>query len=180
MDVLLVVLLIIIIFIIFYESGNCNEGFKASNKNSTKNSTKKSSNSNNKSSNKDTLKSNYILELELADTPEKRKIGLMNRKDPLNDYKLNIFGGMLFDYKNMGVRSMWMKDTLIPLDMIFVNEDSEIVGLIENAKPNNTKSLSVEKESRYVIELNAGTISKIGLKVGDKINDEKVIMKQEI
>jgi uncharacterized protein len=76
--------------------------------------------------------------------------------------------GMLFDmgYK---VNSMWMKNTFIPLDVIFLDEYMNIIGFKENNKPHSLKSISINKPSRYVLEMNAGTVKQFNLKIGCKI-----------
>jgi len=89
--------------------------------------------------------------------------GLMYVKKPLNSRY-----GMLFDmgYK---VNSMWMKNTYIPLDVIFLDKNMHIIGYKENNKPHSLKSISIDKPSKYVLEMNAGSVKKFNLKRGDKV-----------
>ena len=89
--------------------------------------------------------------------------GLMYVKEPLNSRY-----GMLFDmgYK---VNSMWMKNTFIPLDVIFLDKNMNIIGFKENNQPHSLKSIMINKPSKYVLEMNAGTVKKFNLKKGDKI-----------
>ena len=89
--------------------------------------------------------------------------GLMYVKEPLHTRY-----GMLFDmgYK---VNSMWMKNTFIPLDVIFLDKNMNIIGYKENNKPHSLKSIMINKPSRYVLEMNSGTVKKFNLKKGDKI-----------
>ena len=89
--------------------------------------------------------------------------GLMYVKEPLHTRY-----GMLFDmgYK---VNSMWMKNTFIPLDVIFLDKNMNIIGFKENNQPHSLKSISINKVSKYVLEMNAGTVKKFNLKIGDKI-----------
>ena len=89
--------------------------------------------------------------------------GLMYVKEPLHTRC-----GMLFDmgYK---VNSMWMKNTFIPLDVIFLDENMNIIGFKENNQPHSLKSISINKPSKYVLEMNAGTVKNFNLKKGDKI-----------
>ena len=89
--------------------------------------------------------------------------GLMYVKEPLHSRY-----GMLFDmgYK---VNSMWMKNTFIPLDVIFLDKNMNIIGFKENNQPHSLKSISINKASKYVLEMNAGTVKKFNLKIGDKI-----------
>lgn len=89
--------------------------------------------------------------------------GLMYVKEPLNSRY-----GMLFDmgYK---VNSMWMKNTFISLDVIFLDKNMNIIGYKENNKPHSLKSISINKPSKYVLEMNTGTVKKFNLEIGDKI-----------
>ena len=89
--------------------------------------------------------------------------GLMYVKEPLHTRY-----GMLFDmgYK---VNSMWMKNTYIPLDIIFLDKNMNIIGYKENNQPHSLKSISINKPSKYVLEMNAGSVKKFNLKIGDKV-----------
>jgi uncharacterized protein len=89
--------------------------------------------------------------------------GLMYVKEPLYSRY-----GMLFDmgYK---MNSMWMKNTFIPLDVIFLDENMNIIDYKENNQPHSLKSISINKPSKYVLEMNAGTVRKFNIKRGDKI-----------
>ncbi len=98
--------------------------------------------------------------LELAvSTPEKTR-GLMYRREMLDDW------GMLFVYPSDGPRSFWMKNTLIPLDMVFIADRGEVVGIIEGAEPMTLSPRRVDKPARYVLELTAGTAAKSGVVPG--------------
>lgn len=106
-----------------------------------------------------------IFYVEVADTPEKRVKGLMLRES-LDNGK-----GMLFEFQDEFPRSFWMKDTLIPLDIIFISKDKVIVN-ITTAGPCQTmpcKSYSSGKPAMYVLEINAGEASKKNIKIGDSI-----------
>ena len=89
--------------------------------------------------------------------------GLMYVKKPLYSRY-----GMLFD---MGEKynSMWMKNTYIPLDVIFLDKNMNIIGYKENNQPHSLKSISINKPSKYVLEMNAGSVKKFNLKRGDKL-----------
>ena len=90
--------------------------------------------------------------------------GLMYVKKPLNRYY-----GMLFDMGPSKINSMWMKNTFIPLDIIFLDENMKIVGYKENNKPHSLKSIMINKPSRYVLEMNGGSVKLNKLNIGDKI-----------
>lgn len=103
---------------------------------------------------------------EVADTIPKQTIGLMNRE------KLEEDKGMIFLFNNEGKREFWMKNTLIPLDMIFLDKNFKIVNIIENAQP--CKILDCELYSsagpaKYVIEINGGLSSKYNITNQTKI-----------
>jgi len=107
--------------------------------------------------------------IEIADTPEKRAQGLMFRQELPNDK------GMLFVFERQGIYGFWMKNTLISLDIIWINKEQEIVFIKENVLPCKTdicESINPEKEAKYVLELNAGILENIGLKIGDKFSFE--------
>ena len=65
--------------------------------------------------------------------------------------------------------SMWMKNTYIPLDIIFLDENMKIVGFKENNLPHSLKQISINKPSRYVLEMNAGSVKDNNLKINDKL-----------
>jgi len=91
--------------------------------------------------------------------------GLMYIKKPLWNNN-----GMLFDMADRPKNhSMWMKNTYIPLDIIFLDENMKIVGFKENNLPHSLKQISINKPSRYVLEMNTGSVKKNNLKIGEKI-----------
>ena len=91
--------------------------------------------------------------------------GLMYVKKHLFPYY-----GMLFDMGGQSkINSMWMKNTFIPLDVIFLDEDMNIVGYKENNIPHSLKQIKINTPSRYILEMNGGTVRKFSLKKGDKI-----------
>lgn len=106
--------------------------------------------------------------VELAITGPERNKGLMYREQMADD------AGMLFLFEEMRIQSFWMKNTRIPLDMFFIDEDFVIAGIVENAEPMTTSSRKVTKPSRYVLELNGGTTRKLGLAAGQKVRFEGV------
>lgn len=105
----------------------------------------------------------HRLTVELADTDERRAYGLMFRNSMPADH------GMIFDFKvDRGV-AMWMKNTLIPLDMLFIDRDGKVVNIRERAVPHDETSIASEGPVRSVLELNGGTVARLGLKPGDRV-----------
>ena len=103
---------------------------------------------------------------EIADTPEKHARGLMFRRCLKDGY------GMLFVFPDEEVRSFWMKNTLIPLDMIFLNGDRQVVDLFSSVPPCRSAdcpSYTSALPARYVLEIAGGLAKKLKLQVGDKI-----------
>ena len=103
---------------------------------------------------------------ELATTPAERARGLMFREH-LDEDK-----GMLFIFENDGKPSFWMKNTLIPLDIIWIDENKEVVFISKNAQPCKADfcpTITPSKNAKYVLELNANTTDKIGMSVGDNV-----------
>ncbi|HEU0117005.1 MAG TPA: DUF192 domain-containing protein [Alphaproteobacteria bacterium] len=101
--------------------------------------------------------------VEVATTLEQEMFGLMFRKYMPQDH------GMIFIYNPPQQVSMWMKDTYIPLDMLYVRADGTIEKIITEAQPLNYTPLSSDEPVHGVIELNAGEVAREGLKKGDKI-----------
>jgi uncharacterized membrane protein (UPF0127 family) len=87
----------------------------------------------------------------------------MHRKN-----RLGYNEGMLFP---MGYKynSMWMKNTYIPLDVIFLDDNMRILGNIENTVPLSLESISIDKKSHNVLEMNSGSVKDFNMKIGDKI-----------
>lgn len=100
--------------------------------------------------------------LEIADTPAKTARGLMYRQH------LPPTHGMLFIFKSDRVQSFWMKNTLIPLDMLFLDSSFSVVGIVHEAEPKTTTPRSVSTPSRYVIEINGGMAKDKGLAKGSR------------
>ena len=108
------------------------------------------------------------LNIKIADNDSARMKGLMFVKNlPENE-------GMLFIMEDEAQVNMWMKNTYIPLDMIFINSNKEIVSMAENTKPLSTEIISSKNKVKYVLEINGGLAKKSGLKIGDKINYQEV------
>lgn len=104
-------------------------------------------------------------QVELAKTEAERNKGLMYRTSLDKDR------GMLFIFDKEGIYPFWMKNTLIPLDMIWIDSSSKVVFISQNVQPCKTlicPSVMPTSKAKYVLELNAGICSKIGLKIGDE------------
>jgi uncharacterized membrane protein (UPF0127 family) len=104
--------------------------------------------------------------VELADTDAKRSHGLMFRDAMPRDQ------GMLFDFKQDQNVAMWMRNTRIPLDMLFIARDGSIVNIRERAIPHDETSIHSDGPVRAVLELNGGTVARLGLKPGDTVHHE--------
>ena len=175
---IIIIIIMISFFFVMYIYKNCyssEEGYK-----------------NNKNNNKVNLK--IVLELVKVNNYEDRQHGLMFRKVPLherqqeynyhsqtqiNDKKqlkeyhhlIKFKQGMLFDYGKHSIISMWMKNTFIPLDIIFLDNDYKVIHYHKNATPHSLKGLSSKTKAYYAIELNAGSIDDLNISVGDNIKD---------
>ena len=104
------------------------------------------------------------IDLEIADNDYERQLGLMNR----NEMKEN--QGMLFIFPAQGNQSFWMRNTLISLDMIFVNNQKQILTIHKNTKILSDQSYPASQPAIYVIEVLAGFTEKHNIRVGDKID----------
>ncbi len=101
--------------------------------------------------------------VELAETPAQMEQGLMFRRSLAPD------AGMLFVYPAPTVAMMWMKNTLIPLDMLFVDKTGRIVNIAERTVPESLDVIAAAAPVRAVIELNGGTAARLGIKPGDEV-----------
>jgi hypothetical protein len=101
--------------------------------------------------------------IELAVTDEERAKGLMFRKEIAEGY------GMLFDFKQDQMVTMWMKNTYVSLDMIFIRADGRILRIAENTEPMSTKIISSGGLAKAVLEVVAGTAQKYGIQPGDRV-----------
>ena len=102
-------------------------------------------------------------DIELAESPQQQSQGLMYRRSLAAD------AGMLFVYRPARPVSMWMKNTLIPLDMLFIAEDGKIVKIVERTVPLSLTSISSDRKVRGVLELNGGTADRLGIRPGDRV-----------
>jgi len=104
-----------------------------------------------------------VFSVEMATTEEEKTTGLMYRKE-LADGK-----GMLFDFSPEQEVSMWMKNTYIPLDMIFIRADGRILRIAENTEPMSTRIIPSRGLAKGVLEVIAGTAQKYGIAPGDRV-----------
>src|SRR5262245_13337699 len=105
----------------------------------------------------------HVFGVEMAITPEEQARGLMFRRD-LPDRQ-----GMLFDFKREQPTSFWMKNTYVPLDMIFIRADGRILNIAENTVPLSEALVSSSGPVRAVLEVVAGTTRKLGIAPGDRV-----------
>ncbi|MFZ4761870.1 MAG: DUF192 domain-containing protein [Alphaproteobacteria bacterium] len=99
----------------------------------------------------------HELKVELAVTPEKMMKGLMFRRSVPDD------AGMLFVFPIDQRNSMWMKNTLVSLDMVFIRQDGSISSIYENAEPESLKLITANEPVRAVLELQGGNAKKLGI-----------------
>ncbi len=103
--------------------------------------------------------------VEVADTPASREQGLMYRKAMAADH------GMLFDFKTPQPVAFWMKNTLIPLDMIFIAPNGRIISIARNAQPLNETPIPSGGAVLGVLELRGGRAAEIGAEPGDRVQE---------
>lgn len=105
----------------------------------------------------------HAFQVEMARTPMQRAKGLMFRRDLPADR------GMLFDFHRDDAIMMWMKNTYVPLDMIFVSREGKVVSIAQDATPMSETVISSERPAYAVLEVAAGTARRIGLAAGDAL-----------
>lgn len=104
----------------------------------------------------------YVIDAQVAVTPEEREVGLMMRKEmPQHE-------GMIFVFEQPAQQCFWMKNTLLPLTAAFVADDGTIVNMAD-MKPQTTDSHCSTKPVRYVLEMNKGWFGKKGIKAGSRL-----------
>jgi uncharacterized membrane protein (UPF0127 family) len=103
--------------------------------------------------------------VELAVTDEEKTKGLMYRP------YLEKNNGMLFVYDDEGIKNFWMKNTLIPLDLIWINEDMEVVFVKEKAQPcsDSCPIITPNKKAKYVLEINSGLVKELNIRLNDEV-----------
>ena len=108
------------------------------------------------------------IQIEIADNDFEQQTGLMYRK------QMDTNKGMLFVFDEIKVRSFYMKNTYISLDIIYIDTENTIINIAKNAEPLNENSLFSDAPAKYVLEINAGLSEKWGIKKGDKISFSKL------
>lgn len=116
-----------------------------------------------------TASSSVSFQVELAQTPKSRRRGLMFREH------MGRNEGMLFVYEKTRAISMWMKNTLIPLDMLFISATGEIIRIEADTEPLSLRNIPSGKPVLAVLELNGGVAKEYGIQAGDRISHEVFI-----
>lgn len=110
-----------------------------------------------------TASGRHAFQVEVMRTPDQRARGLMHRQFMPADR------GMLFDFKQVEPVAMWMQNTYISLDMLFIRADGTVARVAERAEPLSTRTIPSGEPVLSVLELNAGIAEKLGIKPGDKV-----------
>lgn len=108
---------------------------------------------------------NNCFSVELAKTAEAQGRGLAGRQS------LDKNKGMLFIFEQEGIYPFWMKNTLIPLDIIWIDKDRKVVFINKNSRPcgvTDCPRINSENRAKYILEINAGISEELGLKIGDQ------------
>lgn len=113
-----------------------------------------------------TDQSTHAFVVELADDPEEITTGLMHRES------MDKTAGMLFDFGRPREANMWMKNTLIPLDMLFIDLEGEVVAIAHNAVPGSLRGLGADVPVKGVLEINGGLAEELGIEPGDVVKHE--------
>ena len=108
-------------------------------------------------------KPRHEFQAELALTPAEQSQGLMYRSEMAPDH------GMLFLFPQLNQTPFWMKNTLIPLDMVFISPDKKIVSIVERAAPQTTTPREANGPYQYVLEINGGKAETFGIQAGDNV-----------
>jgi uncharacterized membrane protein (UPF0127 family) len=105
----------------------------------------------------------HVFNVEMALTAEQQTVGEMFRTSVPED------GGMLFDWGSPRTSIMWMKNTLVPLDMVFINADGTIRSIAENTVPHSLAAIDSRGPVRATLELRGGTTARLNIRVGDTV-----------
>ena len=110
-----------------------------------------------------TRKGSHAFNVEVMRDDESRSRGLMYRRSMATDH------GMLFDFETVAPVAMWMKNTYLSLDMLFIRPDGSIARIAADTEPQSTRVIPSGEPVVAVLELNAGTAAKLGIAAGDKV-----------
>ena len=110
----------------------------------------------------------HVIQVEVARTAKERAVGLMHRTELASDR------GMLFDYGATRPATMWMKNTLISLDMFFAESDGRIVTVAEGTTPLSEKRIRSGQPVRFVLEMIAGSARRLGIAPGDRLRHPSI------
>ena len=110
-----------------------------------------------------TASGRHVFQVEVMRTPDERSKGLMFRRFMPQDR------GMLFDFQRSEPVAMWMQNTFIPLDMVFIRSDGTVARVAERTEPLSTRTIPSGEPVLSVLEVNAGIAETIGLKAGDRV-----------
>lgn len=103
-----------------------------------------------------------VVKVDIADTPDTRQMGLSGRPGLEKDE------GMLFIFPDDGLHGFWMKDMRFSIDILWLDSAGKVVHIVENAPPESfPESFSPEKPARFVLELSAGSVERLGIELGD-------------
>ena len=105
----------------------------------------------------------YSFRVEVAETPGQRSQGLQHRR------RLESDAGMLFNFQIVGPVAMWMKNTYVPLDMLFIAADGKILNIARDTTPLKLTAIPSAGPVLGVLEIPAGTAAKLGIKAGDRV-----------
>ena len=103
--------------------------------------------------------------VEVMRTDAERERGLMFRRHMPDDH------GMLFDFGKAAPVMMWMENTYLPLDMVFIAADGRVLSVVENAEPMSRRIIPSQGPALGVLEVNAGTVARYGIKAGDRVTN---------
>lgn len=118
----------------------------------------------------ETRTGSHAFEIEIARSAEERAHGLMYREELAEGH------GMLFIYPGEGPVSMWMRNTYLSLDIIFIRGNGEIAAIETDAKPLSSELMSSETAVHAVLEVPAGTTEKLGIEIGDRVRHDTFIV----
>lgn len=110
--------------------------------------------------------------VEVVDTPESRARGLMYVQELADD------AGMLFDFKEQRPVSFWMRNTYIPLDMLFIESDGTVLNIHVNARPHDTTGIPSAGPVQFVLEIPGGRSVELGIKAGDQVTHPRITAAQ--